>query len=140
MGDVTRLCGAHLQDEVPGLPVSAQDGQREPYLVVKGTRGGDRRRLALEDLGEQVLRCGLADRSGEPDDDGAQPVPDESGQFGQRDDYVVHHHARPVDGAGTQHRDGAGGLRRGREVVAVAARSRDDRACGGDRRRSSLMH
>jgi hypothetical protein len=37
MSDVTRLCGAHLQDEVTGLPVSAQDGQREPYLVVKGT-------------------------------------------------------------------------------------------------------
>ena len=133
MGDVTRLCGAHLQDEVTGLPVSAQDGQREPYLVVKGTRGGDGRRLALEDLGEQVLGRGLADRPGEPDDDGVQPVPDESGQFGQRGDHVVRYHARPVDGAGAQHRDGASGVRRGREVVAVAARSRDGREQGASR-------
>ncbi len=109
MGDVTRPRGAHLQDEVTGLPVSAQDRQREPDLVVKGTRGGDGRRLALEDLGEQVLGGGLADRPGEPDDDGVQPVPYESGQFGQRGDHVVCYYARPVDGAGAQHRDGAGG-------------------------------
>src|ERR1700733_4211264 len=50
--------------------------------------------------------------------------------FGQRADHVIHQHARPVDRAGAQHRDGAGRIRRGCEVVAVAAHSGDGREQG----------
>ena len=55
--------------------VGAQDGQRQPELVVERPVGGDGRAEPREHLGQQVLGAGLPLRAGERDDpDRSQPA------------------------------------------------------------------
>jgi hypothetical protein len=126
VADVADVPGAHLQHQVAGGLVGAQDGQRQPDLGVEGSWRGHSGAMPGEDLGQDVLGGGLAGRAGQRDDgdvlDPGQGVP---GELAEGGGDVGHDDGRAADGPGGEHAGRPGGEGLGGEVVAVDAGSGD---------------
>ena len=111
---------AELQDQVLGVLVGPQDGQRDADLGVERALRGHGRPEGVEHLLDEVLGAGLAAGAGDPDDRageqlGANPVR----QAPQGQHRVVHHDAGCFDLAGGQHDDTALAHRSRGECMAV---------------------
>ena len=114
VGDVAEMVRAHLDDEVAGVVVDRQHGQRRADLVVERPLRGDGRAEARQDGPQHVLGRGLAVGAGDPDHrqralgsypadndprergEGGHPVRHDDLRHGDVDRMLGDHEGRPV--------------------------------------------
>ena len=122
VGNLPRMVGAHLQDQII-LVARLQQGQGQAEVVVQiAPRRPHPARLA-QDGGEHLLGGGLAVAAGEGEDAAGEPVAMGCGELAEGQSGVRHLPLRQIDGQGSLDHEGRGTLITGAggEVMAILA-------------------